>query len=204
MNKVSLTALLLGLFGLCMYAADKTSILSSGEIVWTGLDYSHAKLIGPGQFNKPEAIVPDMFEKWNQLFLRERIRVIEKQTKKSITIDIEAVNKANKTGSPQQIVTSPVKEDSISNTHITKDDIAAMVKAYDLKNTNGLALVFIVDRFVKLDKNGQGAVYVVAFDIATREVVFSQREATVAGGFGFRNYWFRPIKNAEKALKNLH
>ena len=50
------------------------------------------------------------------------------------------------------------------------EKIAEIVEGYDLKEKNGLAVVFIVDRLVKVGKKGRGAVYVVAFDLATREV----------------------------------
>jgi len=183
--------------------AAKDPVITSGQMVWAGLDYSHARLIGPGQFNEPDAIFPGIFESWNDLFLRERIRVIEKETKKNWNIDIDAVTVANKNGGNDQIIGSPGADDIIASSHITPEQIHNIVKAYDLKNKSGTAVVFIVDRLVKLDKKGEGAVYVVAFDIASREVVFSQRETSKATGFGFRNYWFRVIKNAERALKNL-
>jgi len=45
-----------------------------------------------------------------------------------------------------------------------------------------------------------GAVYVVYFNIETREVLFTQRKVSNAVGFGFRNYWFRVVKDAEPVL----
>ena len=45
--------------------------------------------------------------------------------------------------------------------------------------------------------------YVVAFDISSREVLSSERVMGKATGFGFRNFWFRVIKDAEKGLKSL-
>ena len=191
------------LFAFGAGAAAKDSVITSGQLVWAGLDYSHARLIGPGQFNEPDAIFPGVFESWNNLFLQERIRVIEKETKKNWNIDIDAVTVANKNGGNDQIIGSPGADDIIASSHITPEQIHNIVKAYDLKNKSGTAVVFIVDRLVKLDKKGEGAVYVVAFDIASREVIFSQRETSKATGFGFRNYWFRVIKNAERALKKL-
>jgi len=65
-------------------------------------------------------------------------------------------------------------------------------------------VVFIADRLVRMDKKGEGAVYVVAFNLASRDVIFSERVVSRASGFGFRNYWFRVVKDAEKALKKLH
>ena len=191
------------LFAFSAGVAAKESLAVPSQLVWAGLDYSHARLIGPGQFKDPDAIFPGIFESWNDLFLRERIRVVEKETKKDWIIDIDAVTAANKNGDSNQIIGSPGADDTIARSHITPDQIHKIVKAYDLKNKSGTAVVFIVDRLVKLDKKGEGAVYVVAFDIASREVVFSQRETGKAGGFGFRNFWFRVIKDAEKALKKI-
>jgi hypothetical protein len=184
-------------------AAARDSLIASSQLVWVGLDYSHARLIGPGQFNDPDAIFPGVFESWNNLFLQERIRFVEKETKKDVTIDIDAVTAANQKASSKQIIESPGAEDTISGSLLTPEVIGKIVKSYDLKNKSGTGVVFIVDRLVKLDKKGEGAVFVVAFDIATRAVIFSERETGKAGGFGFRNYWFRVIKDAEKGLKQL-
>jgi len=197
------TILACSLFAFAAGVAAKESLAVSSQLVWAGLDYSHARLIGPGQFNEPDAIFPGIFESWNNLFLQERIRVVEKETKKNWIIDIDAVTAANKNGGSKQIIASPGADDTIANSHITPEQIHKIVKAYDLKNQSGTAVVFIVDRLVKLDRKGEGAVYVVAFDIASREVIFSQRETGKATGFGFRNYWFRVIKDAERALKKL-
>ena len=196
-------ALVCSLFAFGAGAAAKDSPVVSSQLVWVGLDYSHVRLVGPGEFNDPSAIFPGVFESWNNLFLQERIRFVEKETKKDVVIDVEAVTEANKKAGSKQIINSPGAEDTIASTHLTPELIHKIVKSYDLKNKSGTGVVFIVDRFVKLGKKGEGAVYVVAFDIASREVIFSQRETGRASGFGFRNYWFRVIKDAEKALKRL-
>jgi hypothetical protein len=192
--------------GLSVFGADKpvkNPITGTSEIVWAGLDYSQVRMIGPGEFVNPDAIFPRMLEAWNNLFLQERIPFVQKEAKKSVVIDIDAVTEANKKASGRQIINSPGADDTINHSHITPEQIAKMVKGYDLKNKSGLGVVFIVDRLVKVDKKGSGAVYVVAFDIATRQVVFSEREIGRGVGFGFRNYWFRVIKEAEKGLKNI-
>jgi hypothetical protein len=199
----AITTLVCGLFALASGAAAKDSLITAGQLVWVGIDYSHARLIGPGQFNDPDAIFPGVFESWNNLFLQERIRFVEKETKKDVTVDIDAVTAANKRASSKQIINSPGADDTIYGSHLTPELIGKIVKSYDLKNKSGTGVVFIVDRLVKLDKKGEGAVYVVAFDIATRAVISSERETGKAGGFGFRNFWFRVIKDAEKGLKNF-
>jgi len=192
--------------GLSAFGADKPAknpLLTSDKIVWAGLDYSMARMIGPGDFRNPEAIFPGMLEAWNSLFLQERIRFVEKETRKQVVTDIGGVTEANKTASAKQIVNTPGPDDTIEKSHITPEDIARAVKSYKMESKDGLGVVFIVDRLIKADKKGVGAVYVIAFDVASREVISSEREVSNAVGFGFRNYWFRVIKDAERGLTKL-
>ena len=194
--------LVLGLFASLATAAQKPLPPLSGQIIWCGVDYSQVRLIGfAEEFKNPEAIE---FDSWNKLFVEERIVPIERITLKNVVVDNDGMAAANKNPAGGQIVQAPGAEDTIAASHLTSEKIAAMVKAYDLKNKSGMGVVFIVDRLVKTGKKGQGAEYVVAFDLATRAVISSQRVVGRADGRGPRNYWFRVVKNGEKALKSLH
>jgi hypothetical protein len=62
--------------------------------------------------------------------------------------------------------------------------------------------VFIVDRLVK--KQETGCTYVVFFDVQSRKITHSERICAGAGGGGFRNYWFRPIKGAVEKLPKMY
>ena len=75
---------------------------------------------------------------------------------------------------------------------ITTAAIASSVRGYSLSATSGDALVLIVDRYVKLQE--AGCVWVVWFDAGTRQVAAANRYCKEASGFGFRNYWFHPLK----------
>ena len=192
--------------GLNAFGADKpakNALLASDKMVWAGLDYSKVRMIGPGEFHNPESIFPGMLQAWNDLFLQERIQFVEKATGKQVIIDIDGVTEANKAASAKQIVNEPGAQDGIDQSHITATDIARAVKSYKMKNKSGLGVVFIVDRLIKQDKKGVGAVYVVAFDVDSREVIFSDRVVGKAVGFGFRNFWFRVPKEAERGSKRL-
>ncbi len=191
--------------GVGIFAADKTksAFAAADKVVWAGLDYSQARFIGPGEFANPEGIFPGMLDAWNNLVLQERLRFMEKDLGKTIVTDIAGIMGVNKSASARQIVNSPGASDTIRDSHITMDAITKSVRAYKLENKSGVAVVFIVDRLIKLDKKGEGAVYVVAFDIGTREVLSSERITGRATGFGFRNFWFRIIKDAEKGLKKI-
>jgi len=204
-KSLTLATLICGLLAAAAVAAEKNPLLAAPQMVWAGLDYSHVRMIGGADaFKDPDAIFAGEFESWNRLFLKERLKLIEKESRKEVVVDIDAVTVANQHPDSKQIVSSPGADDLISSSHLTAANIAEFVKAYDFKEKTGLAVVFIADRLVHVGKKGEGAVYVVAFDLATREVLFSERVVARAGGYGFRNYWFRVIKDAEKVLKKLH
>ena len=204
MKKILLFAMMLS--GMCAFAGSKApkSVLASvDKVVWAGVDYSQARFIGAGQFNNPAEIFPAMLETWNQLVLTERMRFLEKELHKPVVADIAGVTKANQSASASQIINSPGANDTVRASHITPEVIARAVRSYKMENKSGVAVVFIVDRLVKLGKKGEGAVYVVAFDIGTREVLSSERIIGKAVGFGFRNFWFRVVKDAEKGLGKI-
>jgi hypothetical protein len=195
-------------------------LLQSDTVVWVGLDYSLVRMIGERKagtgkehyvnFAIPDLIFPGMLEKWNALFLEERIERVANGLKKRVTIDLGGVTDRNKTAAPHQIILVPGPEDTLKKSHITQQDIADEIRSYKLENKAGLGLVFIVDRFVIFDRvsdrnvrvGDKGAVYVVFFDVATREIISSERKIQPAGGSTFRNYWFAVIKHVDSNLTN--
>ena len=102
------------------------------------------------------------------------------------------ITERNKLATKEQITLTQGVGNAINESHITERDIAAEVRSYKMENTNGLGLVFIVDRLVRkysapkdfshasaihqIKNVSAGAVYVVFFDISTREVISFDRE----------------------------
>ena len=204
MKKIFLLVILT--LGVCAFASEKTpktGFAAADKVVWAGVDYSHTRFIGPGEFANPSTIFPGMLDAWNNLVLQERLSIMGKNLGKPVVTDIASVMEINKKASASQIVKSPGASDTIDNTAITTEIVSKAVSSYKLENKSGVAVVFIVDRLVKIDKKAEGAVYVVAFDIGTRQVLSSQRIVGKAVGIGFRNYWFRVIKDAEVGLKKI-
>ena len=183
------------------------------SVVWVGLDYSRVQMMGTQvDFANPEGIFPDMLNAWNGLFEEELVAKtgkkmvsrLETRLGKPVVSDCEGMTAVNKKASPAQIVSKTGGKELADQSDIADKDIAAAVKAYTLKQTSGVGLVFIVDRLVKAPgkkSEGWGALYTVFFDIKSREILGSSRGCYKAGGFGFRNYWFRPVKDAVDELK---
>jgi hypothetical protein len=178
---------------------------STNTLVWCGLDYSMVKMIGTMDFNSPDEIFPDMLNKWNGLFMNEMFPKLDSAWSPwpSVKSDVKAVYSRNEKTSPDQIVREDgTREEMVNATHITEADIAKVVSSYDLKNNQGIGLVFIVDRLVRAQK--VGCLYVVYFDISSRKVLYSERIIADGGGWGFRNYWFNPIKTAVGKLSKMY
>lgn len=160
------------------------------------------KMIGTGDFRRPEEIFPGMLEKWNELFMKEMLPRLE-ALDSSLRTDLHAVAQRNsKAGASQIQHEDGTRQEKVDTSHITDADLAKAVRSYDLKIDRGLGLVFIVDRLVKLQHTG--CLYVVFFDVRSRKVVFSERVCADAAGGGFRNYWFRPIKTAVEKLPAMY
>jgi hypothetical protein len=191
--------------GATLSAADKathqppSALPKSETVVWVGLDYSLVRMYGTTDFRDPDNIFPNFPDSWNALFLRERIKTISSGLHKQIEVDAEHIGQRNRLAKKDQVI----RQDGplVEETHITPKDIAEAIRSYKLSKSRGLGLVFIVDRFVAIEK--KGAVYLVLFDISSREIIATERVVAKANGVGFRNFWFGVIKNAESGLKKF-
>ena len=171
-------------------------------LVWCGLDYSRVKMIGTQDFREPDNIFPHMLESWNALFMKEMLPKLERMAP-GLQTSTKTVQRGNAKLNAGCIVRQDGTEaDNVKVSHITERDIAASVKAYDIKLKQGLGLVFIMDRLVKAQQTA--CLYVVFFDIASRKVVYSERRCEKARGAGFRNYWFGPVKRVVNDLPGLY
>jgi hypothetical protein len=175
---------------------------SPDTLIWCGLDYSKVKMIGTADFVQPQQIFPGMLIAWNGLFMKEMLPELEKMAP-SLSTDLSAVTAANEKASASQIEREDgTRAEKVDPTHIKESDIAEIVRSYKLKHDKGVGLVFIMDRLVKAQEIG--CMYVVFFDVSSGKVIRSTRLCEKAGGMGFRNFWFRPIKEAVKKVPKMY
>ena len=159
---ISITLLYAFTSGICQ---SDPRIFKADKLVWAGLDFSKAKLIGSSGFNDPVAIVDSFFEKWNQLIITEAKKYdFSKAYQKDVIInDLSIAEKQNRTIKvPGLIIDEPYS--------FKEGEIEAIVKQYSgLAENSGVGLLYIVEYFSKMDE--QGSIYVVFFDLATQEVL---------------------------------
>ena len=172
-------------------------LFESTEVVWCGLDYSMVKCIGGYGFNEPDQIKNKYFEGWNQLMLAEPSKYNFKEAYDidSQITDLSVVERRNDIPEIDSLV---INEEY----HFEPGAIKNVIKDYNLKKAKeGLGLVYIVE---SLDKTKiQSTIYVVFFDIATKEILWGRKYTHEAKGFGFRNYWAYPIYSTIKASGNM-
>jgi hypothetical protein len=89
-----------------------------------------------------------MPEKWNDVFIDERIEGVAASLGKSVFIDIGGVTERNKMLNTNLVIFLANPGTAIDESHITKRDIAADVQSYKMEHKSGIGLVFIVDRMV--------------------------------------------------------
>ncbi len=168
--------------------------------------------------SKSYAAIPNLFTQWNILFLDEEVNLVGVELKKCVRVDFFGVMERNKEVTPDQLASLPHPKPGASETRINKGDIANKVRSYKMDNTNGLGLVFIVDELTNVHHqpidsitkqkttsserfNSVCSIYIVFFDIASREIISAKREVhdmKVAGSL--RNFWFGPIKDTVSNL----
>lgn len=174
---------------------------SQGKIVWLGVDFSHAKLIGEfAQFGgagekSTSEVQQTYFPAWNMLFVNEQDKYDVKKAVHADEVffdldDIKAKNAA-----------VPNKELSSYNapSPFTKEEIQKFVKGYKSSQKDGKAAAFIVETFNK----GEKAAWVdfVLIDLKTKQVIVTDRFKGEPSGFGIRNYWAGALAHIIKQVE---
>ena len=163
-------------------AQSEKEVFVADEIVWYGLDFSYARLVGSAGFTDPQDIQNRLFDSWNQLIVIEADKYDLKKTfnKKEVIVDLTITEKRNAKVDAKELVIN--KDYTIEG-----DQVKKIIKEYKTEQKSGVGLAFVVESFDKLKETG--SVYVTFFDIATKKVLLMERISAKPRGFGVRNYW---------------
>jgi hypothetical protein len=184
--------LLLGLGNAQSQSTQDLFQQSDAEITYLGIDFSHVRLIGnfsefieAGEKNVM-TIRDEYFPRWNMVVLNEREKydIRGMLRKADIYYDIDMISALNAR-------TSLDSMESYNTRKFTEADIERFVSGYDLKDKEGIGVVFIAEC---LNKSAEEAVFhFVAISMRTGEVLFHRRLRGQPQGFGFRNYWINSL-----------
>jgi hypothetical protein len=164
-------------------------------ITYLGIDYYKARLINDPGSNNTSDIKNRLFNSINQVVVDEPKNYdITGAFNRSnaITSDLGAVTERNE----KTIADDIVSTNTADFNRLSETDIAAEVKALNIKNKTGVGLVFIMEGMKKEAKKSYGSVWVTLIDMKTKKVLMTERMEQEAMGFGFRNFWASIIKKS--------
>ena len=175
---------------------SRSDIFSVSEITCYGLDFTHIKLIGPEGFTNPAQIQDIYFREINNLFNYEPDKYDLRKTfsKKVVNIDLEMIHDRNRDIDPDQLV---LESGEVYN--LDQELVAKLVGDYDLIDSKGIGVVFVMESFNK--DQDMGYMWVTFFDIGTREILLTDKMRGKSGGFGWRNYWAKSVYNVLKEIE---
>ena len=191
-HKSSLLALLLFLSGITQSAFGQKAkdIFNSSEtpITYLGIDFTRVKLIGDAGADAVE-IRNKWFASINDVVVNEpkKYNLQKALEKSSISSDLSFVMEKNSKADVAKLLSSNSSDDS----RFTKETIEEIVKGYNFAGKKGVGMMFIMETMNKSASNG--SMYVTFIDMANRKVLHTERMTGKAGGFGFRNYWVKPV-----------
>ncbi len=167
---------------------------NSLPLTYLGIDYTKSRLINdPG--GNPADIKGRLYASMNDLVINEpdNYKIADAFSRSgAVTNDISAVREKNEKINDKDIMSSNAGDFS----RFTEADIAATVKALNLKGKEGIGIVFIMEGMKKEEKKSFGSVWVTLIDMKTKKVLMTERMEQEAAGFGFRNFWASIIKKS--------
>jgi hypothetical protein len=189
-SKLFMVLLILGVTAGTSFAQNRSKAFAESSVTWYGVDYSLVKFTLITE--STQQIVTNYLPSINAVIITEpeKFNIRKYFNKYNVTIELDNVNEHNQKIDPAQLaITNP--------SSITQEDVNKLVKSYKTAGKTGMGLVFIAENMNKT--TAIGSFYVVFFDLATKEIIDSQRVIGKASGFGFRNFWAGAVAAAMKA-----
>lgn len=174
---------------------------SSVKFYWFGIDFSHVRLIGSfTQFAEagatgPELIKTKYFDAWNGLFVSEadKYNAGSMLRKEGIIVDLNPLTVINKT-TPLESLEADIEP------NYSAADVQNFVKNYDFGVKEGIGVFLLAEA---LNKNFESGTYHIVFvNLATNDVLYSERMVGKAGGFGIRNYYAKSFYSVMEEIRD--
>ncbi len=162
------------------------------DVIWFGLDFSKARMIGEAGFTDPVSIKEEYFQKWNNLMISEGDKYDWGKALQisDLKYDYEVVDLVNDMVKVKSLVIN-------KSYSIPEVELLAAPNAYQLTDyKDGIGVVVVVESFDKIKEQGFG--HLIIFDISSKKVLYKHRLIGAAGNAGFRNHWARAIYNWTK------
>ena len=171
--------------------------LQAKEILWLGIDFSHAKFTRK-DFNYTPEILRYYFNDWNMLIISDQKKYdIRLSFRKPImAYDLSVISKLNKSIKPSTILRDNIGIQDL----ITEDQVCAYIASLHVPTSHRFGLFFLVESFDGSSKTG--AVWVIIMDTIMKAPVLCEKFLKIPGGFGTKSYWGRVFYNLFYDIKN--
>ena len=162
----------------------------SPQLVYFGIDFSHAQIIGESNKHKL-ALQDSILQQINLKFFSEQIWWVSINFPRSIIIGENVINSLNKNYSATPLIPDV-------------DSIQRIINEYPISNREGTGLVFIV---ASLDKSrAKVELYPVFFDISSKTIIWMNKESGTAHGgpIGLMHFWYPKVNNTIRDFINKY
>jgi hypothetical protein len=179
------------------FAQSLNDIINSNEsITYLGVDFSDARLIGDPAANAAEIKVK-YFGGINGVVVGEpkKFDLATTFSRADIPSDLTFVTAQNGKANVDKFIS--FKSDDAKR--FTDATVASIVKGYSFEGKTGVGLLFIVETMNKMQD--EASIYVTFLDMGTKKILATERMTGKAAGFGFRNFWVRPISDILKEIQ---
>lgn len=178
-----------------LVAQDIHQVFKTNELVYFGLDFYKAKLIGSFDegmgvgMRDGRKLKANLIPKWNMLIAGnpKKFKIKEAFNKSILKYDIGPVMKRNESIDADMLL-------GYNDYMMTLEDVKMEVKELSMGDFNtGVGVVFIVNNFNKIEK--KASVNIVFFDIPTKEVYFSEVVEGEPGGPSLLHHWANAVND---------
>lgn len=179
-------------------AQDRSDVFKDdAKIMWLGLDFSEAKLIGDRERLGSESDIRHLMDAWNNLIINEadKYDIARALGKKQVERNIQPTLDHNAGIDALDLLSSSEKD----YLHLTREGVGAIVSNYNFKGLSGIGLMFNVESFNKI--NEEASIWATFIDLNSKQVLFTERMTAPPKGFGLRNYWGGAIYGVIERIK---
>ena len=168
---------------------------TDSPVTWLGVDFSNSRLIGDTAISLAD--LATKFESINNVTVNEpkKYDIGTAMKKTHITNDLSVVKEPNDKTDASKFLSSK----DADFTRFKEADISKIVSGYNFKGKTGVGLVFIAEGLSK--RQEKASMYVTFVDMKTNKVIYAERMEGKASGFGYRNYWVRPVYEIINEIK---
>ncbi|MBX2968001.1 MAG: hypothetical protein KF803_01405 [Cyclobacteriaceae bacterium] len=180
-------------------AQSRNSIfMEETPVTWLGIDFTGAIFYGDEDKFPDDEAIHKFIESLNNLMLAESAKYDIAKTfrKNKVTEAFYITASQNK-----RFEASALLGKSTDPPHkLSENIVQEIVASYDFQGLSGLGLLFNVESFSKTTVSG--VVWVTFVNMATKEVLLTERLSNPPRGFGLRNYWAGCIYGILKQIQS--